>query len=251
MFESKYQEGDSFIHRADPRIRILSGLLLSFSTALLKKIEVSLFFLFFSFFLLFLSKIPFRKVIKSLFFANFFIGFLWLFVPFSLPGDILFQIWKLKATKEGIKLATLITLKCNAILIIIILFVATIPIHSLGHALNEIGLPNKLVLIFLMSYRYITVIKDEYSRLMQAARLRCFSPKTDLHTYRTYAYLIAMVFIRSYERGIRIYNAMLLRGFRGRFYSLKEFSLNVSDVLILLSAFLISLAIHFAERWLY
>jgi cobalt/nickel transport system permease protein len=39
-----------------------------------------------------------------------------------------------------------------------------------------------------------------------------------------------MVLIKSFERAERVYQAMLLRGFQGRFYSLQEFHLRLHDL---------------------
>ena len=185
---------------------------------------------------------------KALLFANLFIAFLWLFVPFSHNGHVIFHIFRWDVTYEGLRLALLITLKCNAIMMIIIAFIATIPIPIMGYALGSLGVPNKLVFLLVMSYRYIHVIFDEYNRLTQALKIRCFNPTTSFHTYKTYAYLIAMVFIRSYERGIRVYQAMILRGFNGKFHILKRFHIRIGDVILFVVMSSISTFLLFLDK---
>jgi cobalt/nickel transport system permease protein len=74
-----------------------------------------------------------------------------------------------------------------------------------------------------MTYRYIFVIEQEYKRLLRAAKIRGFQPGTNLNTYRTYSYVIGMLFVRSAARAERVHQAMLCRGFKGKFYSLQEF----------------------------
>jgi cobalt/nickel transport system permease protein len=54
-----------------------------------------------------------------------------------------------------------------------------------------------------------------------------------MHTYKTYAYLVGMLLVRSSDRAERVRNAMLCRGFSGRFYSLRRFSLKTVDVISL------------------
>ena len=73
-----------------------------------------------------------------------------------------------------------------------------------------------LSLLLLTTYRYLHVISQEYRRLRRSAAMRCFRPATNLHTYRTYSYLIGMTIVRSHERSQRIYNAMRMRGFTGQ-----------------------------------
>jgi cobalt/nickel transport system permease protein len=69
----------------------------------------------------------------------------------------------------------------------------------------------------------------EYQRIMKAVRVRGFRPGTNLHTYRTYGYILGMLFVRSYDRAERIRAAMLCRGFSGRFYDLSTFVFKPAD----------------------
>ena len=100
---------------------------------------------------------------------------------------------------------------------------------TLCTALGRLRVPKKIVYLMLMTYRYIFVLEAEYRRLLTAARVRCFTPRTGLHAYRTYAYLIGMLFVRAAVRSERVVEAMKCRGFRGRFYSLAEFRNHPAD----------------------
>ena len=81
----------------------------------------------------------------------------------------------------------------------------------------------------LMTYRYLFVMETEYHRLTRSATVRGFRPSTSIHTYRTVAYLVGMLFVRASARAERVYAAMLCRGFYGRFHSLHEFSFTQKD----------------------
>jgi cobalt/nickel transport system permease protein len=95
--------------------------------------------------------------------------------------------------------------------------------------MNRLGFPEKLTLLFLLTYRYLFVIQEEYERLKRAALMRGFKPKTDLHTYRTYAYWVAVLFVRAAARAQRVQHAMICRGFSGKFYTLREYAWNSRD----------------------
>ena len=69
---------------------------------------------------------------------------------------------------------------------------------------------------FLAARGHAVVLEEEYQRLARAARIRGFRAGTDLHTYRTYAYLVGMLFVRAADRAERVRNAMLCRGFNGQ-----------------------------------
>ena len=97
------------------------------------------------------------------------------------------------------------------------------------HALDRLRFPSKLTFLFLFTYRYLHVIADEWRKLHVAARLRGFVPKTNMHTYRTFGNMLGMVFVQSFDRSVRVYEAMLLRGFSGRFRSVTGFRATLRD----------------------
>ncbi len=154
---------------------------------------------------------------------------MWLILPFTTPGSPFFVVFGLSLTQEGIELALLLTLKSNAILLFMTTLISTTQPVTLGQALDSLHVPEKLTFLLLISYRYLGVIFQEYNRLATAARVRGFLPRTSPRTYRTYGYLLAMVLINSFDRAQRVYQAMLLRGFQGRFYALHEFQLSFTD----------------------
>ncbi len=245
--EQTFAQGNSFLHKADPRAKVVSALLMVCTIAVLNRIPAAATAFFITCIFLYIAKLPLMQIVKRLFVVNAFVAFLWLFLPFSVPGRTLFSIWRWHASVDGINMAVLITLRCNAILIIMITFIETTPVPILALALSDLKVPDKLVFIMLISYRYINVIFQEYNRLVEAARIRGFVPKNNIHTYKTYAYMVAMVLIRSYERGIRVHQAMILRGFDGKFYSLHRFHLKKRDILLAISAVLFVASILYID----
>ena len=108
--------------------------------------------------------------------------------------------------------------------------ISTSYLSTLGYALNRLKVPEKIIYLLLITYRYIFVIEQEYQRLIRAARIRCFEPGTNLHTYRTYAYLVGMLFVRASARAERVYQAMICRGFSGKFHTLQDFTFTGYDL---------------------
>jgi cobalt/nickel transport system permease protein len=155
-------------------------------------------------------------------------------IHFTFPGEALFRIGPFGAAREGVELATQITLKSNAIVLAFMALVTTMPFSTVGHALHRLRVPDKIVHLLLMTYRYIFVLEQEYQRLIRAARIRGFQPGTNLHTYRTYAYLVGMLFVKAIDRAERVRWAMLCRGFKRKFYSLHEFKAGRGSVIFLI-----------------
>jgi cobalt/nickel transport system permease protein len=71
---------------------------------------------------------------------------------------------------------------------------------------------------------------------MAAIKLRGFVPRTNFYTYKTYAYLVASLLIKSYDRSERVYKAMLCRGFKGVFPTYRHFKMQRKDKLFALGA---------------
>lgn len=231
MHLEEFSEGNSFLHRADPRIKILVFCLFSVLCAVSSGIKTPLIYLFYSLTLLVISQVRFKPLISRLFFANFFIIFIWLFIPLTYPGNPHIEIGSIRISLEGIKYALSITIKCNAIIIATISLLSTSSVFSLAHAMLHLRMPKKLVTLFFLFYRYITVIHDEYLKIKRAAALRGFVPATNLHTYKTYAYIVGGMLIKSLERAEEIYKAMLCRGFNGYFPLFEHFQIKKSDII--------------------
>ena len=246
--EEPFSEGVSLAHRLDPRGKIVVAALFAILIAVTNSYAVALGGLVLALVYLALARLPLKKVLVRLLLVNSFIFFLWFVLPLTYPGDPVWRFGPLAATRQGLIFTGLITLKSNAIIIGLIALIATVPIVTLGQAMHALRLPDKLCHLLLFTYRYIYVFEQEYRRLVQAMKIRGFRPRTDLHTYRSYAYLAAMLLVRSFDRAERVFQAMLCRGFSGTFYSLKTFSWQHQDR-IFLGASLLALAALLYLEW--
>ncbi len=247
MLDEPFARGDSPIHRLDPRYRVAMVFFFTVAVALCRSMAAPLFGLGLGLILLAMARLNAGAVVHRLLAVNFFIFFLWLVLPFSLPGTPVFSVWSLAATREGLRLALLVTLKSNAVVCVFLALAATMDAPVFGQAVGRLGVPPKLTFLFLFTYRYIHVLADEYDRLRVAAKLRGFRPTTGLHTYRTVANLLGMVLVRGYDRSRRVYEAMILRGFHGSFYTLRQFAAAPRDRLFLAAMLVVMAVMAFLE----
>jgi cobalt/nickel transport system permease protein len=232
MVAEEFSSGNSLIHDLDPRIKIIVATLFSITVAVADRTEVLLLALLFSACCVILSSIPLLRVMRHLLLVNGFILLLWLLLPFTYPGKTLLSVGPFDATAEGIRYALTITIKSNTIILACIALLGTTSIFTLVHALRHLHVPDKLVQLLFFSYRYIHVIYLEYLRLLNAMKVRCFRPRSNLRTYKAYAYLVGMMLLNSYDRSERVYDAMLCRGFKGQFWILDHFALKRGDVIL-------------------
>ncbi len=233
MMDERFSNGDSPLHRLDSRIKIIYVFLFSIIIAVSKNPFVLALGFIFSVILVFLARLEFKELSKRLFLVNIFILSLWVILPFSVSGEPLFSIWKLHITREGILYALQITVRCNTIVFAIISLLSTSSILDLAYALKSLRIPDKIVYLFFLIYRYIFTVLREYARLENALKIKGFIPKTSFHTYRVYAYLTGTLLIRGYDRAEQIHRAMLCRGFKGKFWMLSKFSLRKNDIFII------------------
>jgi len=243
MFENANIDSKLRMHALDPRIKIVGVVAFSFLIAICSRWSALLPALFFSFLFVLFSRLSPRKVCLRLILVNGLILFLWVFIPFSIEGKPLFRMGSFTATEEGVLFSMLLTLRSNIIILCLICLVSTTSIFTLGRAMSQLRIPGKMVQLFFFTYRYVHVIEMEYRRMVNALKIRAFHPRTSLHTYRTYAYLVGMLLVRSYDRSERVRNAMVCRGFRGRFYDLSEFALKPFDFLMICIFFLVLILI--------
>ena len=247
MLQEPFAFGNSIVHRMDPRFRLLSAGMLSIVVALSRNFTVMTAAVLISLGLVVLAQLSARQVIKRILLVNFFVLLIWLIVPLTFQGPVAFTLGPLSIFETGIRMAAQITLKSNAILMILVALVATMNFSILGHTLNWLRVPDKIVHLLLMTYRYVFLIEQEYQRLICAAKIRGFRPQTNLHTYRTYASIVGMLLVRSVVRAERVYNAMLCRGFKRKFYCVHEFRIDHKEWLFAITMAGITLVLVYLE----
>ena len=226
MISEAFISKESLINKLDPRTRLISAVVLALVIAVSSGVTTIVTAFALSLIFISISGVNLQAVFKRILVVNIFILLFWVILPFTFkePDAAMIHIGTVEISREGVLLAAKITLKSNAILLFFISLVAAMPLGLLGHAMNRLHVPKKMVQLFLLTYRYLFVIEQEYQRLLTAARVRCFHSKTKLHTYKTYAFIVGMLFVRASEQAERVHQAMRCRGFSGIFFSLHTFS---------------------------
>ena len=228
---SSFSDGSSPLHRRDPRVKVVVAACFAVVVALMQAIPSLLAGLALSLVWCVWGRLPAAMVLRRLLLVNGFVAMLWLFLPFTHPGPAVFVLGPLAASQDGLLYAAALTLRTNAIVLGTMALLGTTSVFNLVHALHHLRVPGKLAQVAFFSFRYVDVIQREYWRLRSAMRIRCFQPRTTLHTYVSYAYLVGMLLVRSFERSQRVYQAMLCRGYRGELPVYQHFALNQADLL--------------------
>lgn len=250
MIPETFADGKSVIHSIDPRIKVVLALIYSFVVALSSSFVILLSSLVTSMVLVMVARLDAREVLKRLAVLLGFILLIWVLMPLTYPGAPLFRIGPVGFSSPGVLLAAQISLKSVAILLSLMALLATMSVATMGHALGILGIPDKLVYLLLITYRYVFVMEQEYQRLIRAMKIRGFKPGTNLHSYQSYAYLVGMLFVHASARAERVSKAMKCRGFTGRFHSLRQFEPDPRNRLFAVIMSLIIILMATVELWI-
>jgi cobalt/nickel transport system permease protein len=120
-----------------------------------------------------------------------------------------------------------------------ILLVATTQFPDLIHAFEHLRVPRVLTTIVAFLYRYLFVLTDEVYRMIRAREARSAGLPgkkrggSIFWRAKIVGSMAGQLFLRSYERSERIYNAMISRGYTGHLRTLNPHEMNNSDWIML------------------
>jgi cobalt/nickel transport system permease protein len=222
-------------HRLLPKVRLICVLLLVFATSFTPNghwrtwsvygLGLAL--------IIAISRVSFSVLIQRVAIESVFLGVVLLGTLFREGGEILWQWGGLRITTEGAMVLGSVSFKAVLCLLMLNVLVMTTAIADLLDALTALKMPPLLVAILNSMYRYLGVLINEFETMRRAALSR------NLLNNRRWQRLIigntmGSLFIRSYERGERIHQAMLARGYRGIAAIAKEQPLQRIDRIALL-----------------
>jgi cobalt/nickel transport system permease protein len=210
----RWSRGRTFLHRRDARAKMASALVMLVAIATVKQ-PVWLFAA--GCFGLLLSAAAAGRLPIT--------GLLWrtcVVLPFA--AVFAFVTW---AAGDAARAETLVVKSYLSALTAITLAALT-PLPALLTGLEKLGAPRFLLLVTHFVYRYLFVLAEEAQHMRVAALSR---GATDLKAARRAAAgAIAVLFVRSYERSDAIHQAMLARGFQGRFGTLGALRFGAADL---------------------
>jgi cobalt/nickel transport system permease protein len=233
-FIDEYSRLNSVIHRLDPRTKFIASLAFILAVVLTPTSNWWVFAFYFAVIvsMVALSRLPAYYVLKRSMAILPFVLLIAIFIPFFKEGDVAASfniwLWQISVTYNGLLvLAGIIVKSCLCILSLILLS-STTRMDDLLKGLKQLGMPQIMILILSFMYRYIFVLVDEIMRTQQARDSRNFGGSR-LYQLRTIGHIVGTLFIRSYERGERIYAAMLARGFDGQVRTLHKLRFKHAD----------------------
>jgi len=230
-FLDRYADIDSPVHRLDPRVKTFSLFLFVFVvvSAPLSPLFIAYFIPLFS--LTLLARLPLIHIFKR---SLVVVPFVLLVTVFSLT------------LPEGPKIFANVLAKSWLSVLSMTLLTSTTRFPDFLKALEYFHIPSIFTNILAFMYRYLFLFAGELERMHRAAASRNLQGSFR-RRLRIAGNLIGALFIRAYERGERVYIAMLSRGYKHDFHTPHEFRMNSADALFLVMFSFILLLLRFGQ----
>jgi cobalt/nickel transport system permease protein len=218
------------VHRVEARLKTAGALVMIVAAALLPPVLTWPFAVYLAFLagLMALARLPPGPVLRRLAGLAPFVLTAVVLLPFSRPGDgtvsaaLRLGGWQLPLYRAGLLAAKAVLLKSLVCGGSAVLLVSTTPFADLLRALQRLRFPKLLLAIVAFLYRYLFLLQGEFLRLTRAARSRNWEAGPPRARLAAAGGIVGSLFLRTYDRGERVYTAMLARGYDGRFRALSE-----------------------------
>lgn len=176
----QYYPGNSWIHRLDPRVKILATILyivalfvvkdfIGFATAFVGLVAVTA-----------ISKVPVSFILRGLKPVFLIILFTFVINMFMIKGEVLVSLWFLEITREGLRTAVFMGVRLVLLIIgSLLLTLTTKPIsltdgiEALLSPFRRFGLPaHELAMMMTIALRFIPTLLEETDKIMKAQQAR-------------------------------------------------------------------------------
>ena len=222
----QYIPGDSFIHKLDPRVKIMLSLFFIIDLFILNNFWGYIFVVAFIGAIIVISKLPFSYIYKGLkpIFILLLITAL-LNVLMTRDGNMIFELGFIKIYDVGLRTAGFMMLRLIFLIVgTSILTLTTSPIEltdgieKLLNPFKKIGVPaHELAMMMTIALRFIPTLMDETDKIMKAqmARGADFDGKNLFAKAKSLIPLLVPLFISSFRRADELAMAMEARCYRG------------------------------------
>ncbi len=216
----QYVPGDSFMHRADPRAKLIGAFVLITVAVIIHQWEALAWLVLATLMTIIAAKIPLNEILRIIWSLRFFYVIIMIIHSVSTVGVSVQELpFGLAITYEGIQRGLYFVVKIILLMLLIVPFMRTTHPVSLSSAIETTfphkGILRRFSLIFGLSVRFLPILLMETERIRWAQISRGL--RTDgnlLQRIRSIGPLIAPLVASSFRRAEHISSAMQVRGFQ-------------------------------------
>lgn len=199
-----------WLENCSPKARLLCTLLLTLTLVLSAHIGQAGGLCLLGLLLAGLARIAPMRIFRTLISINIFMLFVWISLPFTVGGTMLFSFHvgiPLQISREGTELAALLSLKANGAALFLLALCGSLPLHAVGRTLQSCGLPHKLVILFILLIRHISHLRQEFKLSLHSLRLRT-SHIGGIKRLQIHACLVCSLLVRSADHAEKVRMAL-------------------------------------------
>lgn len=224
----QYVPGESFIHKIDPRVKIILSLLYIIDLFIINDFKGYIYVLIFTFFIIFVSKVHFKyiyKGLKPIFILLIITAVINVLMTKGTPDTLIYRFKFITIYSEGLRTAAFMVLRLTFLIVgTSLLTLTTSPIEltdgieKLLNPYKKIGLPaHELAMMMTIALRFIPTLMDETDKIMKAqmARGADFESGSLINRAKNLIPILVPLFISSFRRADELATAMEARGYRG------------------------------------
>jgi len=126
---------------------------------------------------------------------------------------------------SGPEVFVIFFLRISTCVLPLLVLSSTTPFFDLVTALRRLGMPSALTIMLTFLYRYAFLFTGELERMVRGRRARGFRGGTSIFSKRSrtaFSATVGMVLVRAHGRGVRVYDALTMRGYSGETRSLNR-----------------------------
>lgn len=221
----QYYPADSVIHRLDPRVKFVGTMIYIVSLFLFSSWLGTLIGVTFLGLMIWLSKVPFRFMVKGLKPILVLLLITMFFNMLFTPGEILISFWIIKITKEGLFMA--VRMGVRLVLLVLgasVMTLATTPnqltdgLERLMRPLKVLHVPvHEIAMMMSIALRFIPILMEETDKITKAqmARGADFENGNLVQKIKNMIPLLVPLFISAFRRANDLALAMEARCYHG------------------------------------
>jgi cobalt/nickel transport system permease protein len=204
------------IHRLHPLVKVLTTVFYLIVVVSFERYEISglIPFVFYPVLIIAFAELPAAPIIKRILLVEPFIIGIGILNP--LFDNYAVVVGGIAISRGWVTFLSIFIKSCLTVAASILL-IATTRMDRLAAALRMLKIPKIFVLQLLLTYRYISVMIEEVSRMQRAYSLRAPGQK-GVHR-SAWGSFAGQLLLRTLERAQRVYVSMSLRGFEGEYNS--------------------------------
>ncbi|NBH25947.1 energy-coupling factor transporter transmembrane protein EcfT [Lachnospiraceae bacterium] len=221
----QYYQTDSVIHRLDPRVKLMTTICYIISLFIVDNFIGYILAGAFLALVIKLSKVPLKFMVRGMKSIIFLLIIAVIFNLFLTPGEVIFTLWKLRITREGLRQAIFMAIRLVFLIMGSSVMTLTTTPNNLTDGMEKLLGPLKIfkvpvheiAMMMSIALRFIPILLEETDKIMKAqiARGADFENGNLIKKAKSLVPLLVPLFISAFRRANDLAMAMEARCYRG------------------------------------